>query len=140
VAVFDVAALPLWDDDRRDRAAMASHGMMVWRAATSGKLGAVCKVCETKTPRFIVLVYAFRSGGKLNGHGGTVHGGVLSLLFDETMGWAYECLRLRGWDDDRINSTTTALTANHATINPNKFVSNSASSSNSSKSSWTSNF
>ena len=29
VAVVDVAALPSRDDDRRDRAAMASHGMMV---------------------------------------------------------------------------------------------------------------
>ena len=94
-AVFNVAALPSRDDDRRDRAAMASHGMMVWPAATSGKLGAVCKVREMKAPRFIVLVYAFRSGGKLNGHGGTVHGEVLSLLIDEAMGWAYECLRLR---------------------------------------------
>jgi hypothetical protein len=47
-AVFDIAALPSRDDDRRDRAAMASHGMMVWRAVTSGKLGAVCKVRETK--------------------------------------------------------------------------------------------
>jgi hypothetical protein len=63
VAVFDVAALPLRDNDRRDRAAMASQGMMVWQAATSGKLGAVCKVCETKAPRFIILVYAFSSGG-----------------------------------------------------------------------------
>jgi hypothetical protein len=36
-----------------------------------------------------------RVGGKLNGHGGIVHGGVLSLLFDKAMGWAYECLRLR---------------------------------------------
>ncbi len=54
----------------------------------------MCKVCETKAPRFIILVYAFRSGGKLNGHGGTVHGVVLSLLFDEAKGGAYECLRL----------------------------------------------
>ena len=29
VAVVDVAALPSRDDDRRDRVAMASHGMMV---------------------------------------------------------------------------------------------------------------
>jgi len=29
-AVFDVAALPSRDDDRRDRAAMARNGMMVW--------------------------------------------------------------------------------------------------------------
>jgi hypothetical protein len=28
-AAIDVAALPSRDDDRRDRAAMASHGMMV---------------------------------------------------------------------------------------------------------------
>ena len=69
-----------------------------------------------------------------------MHGGLLSLLFDEAMGWAYECLRLRDWDDDRINGTTAAVTVNHATINPNNFVSNSASSSNSFKSSWTSNF
>ena len=29
MAVVDVAALPSRDDDRRDRAVMASHGMMV---------------------------------------------------------------------------------------------------------------
>ena len=40
-----------------------------------------------------------RWGGKLNGHGEIVHGGVLSLLFDEAMGWACECLRLRDEDD-----------------------------------------
>jgi hypothetical protein len=28
------------------------------------------------------------------------------LLFDKAMGWAYECLRLRDWDDNRINGTT----------------------------------
>ncbi len=67
----------------------------------------MCKVCEMKAPRFIVLVYAFRSGGKLNGHGGIMHGGVLSLLFNEAMVWAYKCLRLRDWDDNRINGTTT---------------------------------
>ena len=71
----------------------------------------MCKVREMKAPRFIVLVYAFRSGGKLNGHGGIMHGGLLSLLFDEAMGWAYECLRLRNCDDDRINLTTAAVMA-----------------------------
>ena len=69
------------------------------------------KVRETKAPRCIVLVYAFWSGRKLNGHGGIVHGGVLSLLFDKAMGWVYECLCLRDWDDDRINGTTAAVTA-----------------------------
>ncbi len=71
----------------------------------------MCKVRETKAPRFIVIVYVFRSGGKLNGQGGIVHGGVLSLLFDEAMGWAHECLRLRDWDDDRINGMTAAMMA-----------------------------
>jgi len=73
----------------------------------------VCKVRETKAPRFIVLAYAFRSGGggKLNGHGGIMHGRLLSLLFDEAMGWAYKCLRLRDWDNNRINFTTAAVTA-----------------------------
>ena len=99
----------------------------------------MCKVRETKAPWFIVLVYAFRSVRKLNGHGGTVHGEVLSLLFNEAMGWAYECLRLHDWDDDRINGTA-GDSEYHATINPNNFVSNSVSSSNSSNSSWTSNF
>ena len=46
-----------------------------------------------------VAVVAVRVGRRLNGHGGIVHGGVLSLLFDEAMGWACECLRLRDEDD-----------------------------------------
>jgi hypothetical protein len=40
-----------------------------------------------------------------------VHGGVLFLLFDKVMGWAYECLCLRAWDNNRINSTTADMTA-----------------------------
>ena len=104
------------------------------------------------------LWLSVRVGGKLNNHGEIVHGGVLSLLFDAAMGWAYECLRLCSGDENRINinspsppvTTTAAVTANltvesslgsyHATINPNNLVSNSASSSNFSKSSWNSNF
>ena len=31
-------------------------------------------------------------GTKLNGHGGVAHGGIISLLIDEAMGWAYESL------------------------------------------------
>ena len=97
-----------------------------------------------------------REGGKLNDQGGIMHGRVLALLFDEAMGWAYECLRLCSGDKNRINgpsppvTTTAAVTANltvesslgsyHATINPNNLVSNSASSSDLSKSSWTYNF
>ena len=41
---------------------------------------------------------------RLNGHGGIVHGGIISLLFDEAMGWAHECLQ--------EDPSTTAVTAN----------------------------
>ncbi|KAL7465831.1 hypothetical protein ACHAXS_006143, partial [Conticribra weissflogii] len=43
-----------------------------------------------------LIVVDLKLGTKLNGHGGIVHGGIISLLFDEAMGWAHECL------DDRI--------------------------------------
>mmetsp|Transcript_5676 Transcript_5676/g.10679 ORF Transcript_5676/g.10679 Transcript_5676/m.10679 type:complete len:441 (+) Transcript_5676:99-1421(+) len=43
-----------------------------------------------------LTVVDLKLGKKLNGHGGIVHGGIISLLFDEAMGWAHECL------DDRI--------------------------------------
>lgn len=37
-----------------------------------------------------VVVCDVRIGGRLTGHEGIVHGGIISLLFDEVMGWAYE--------------------------------------------------
>jgi hypothetical protein len=49
-------------------------------------------------------------GGKLNSHGGIVHGGVLSLLFNEAMGWAYECLHLCDGDGNRNNGPSPPLT------------------------------
>jgi acyl-coenzyme A thioesterase PaaI-like protein len=39
----------------------------------------------------VVIGYA-TLGQRLDGHPGTVHGGILSLLFDETFGFAYEAL------------------------------------------------
>ncbi len=50
-----------------------------------------------------------------------MHGGLLSLLLGEAMGWAYECLRLRDWDDDRINLTTAAVTAKSCHNKPELF-------------------
>ncbi|KAL3817369.1 hypothetical protein ACHAXA_005004 [Cyclostephanos tholiformis] len=59
-----------------------------------------------------VVIVNLSVGDKLNGHGGIVHGGILSLLFDEAMGWAYECLRHEDdWLDDP-SSPVTAVTAN----------------------------
>ena len=40
-----------------------------------------------------------------------MHGGLLSLLFDEVMGWAYMCLPLRDWDGDQIILTIMAVAA-----------------------------
>jgi len=58
-----------------------------------------------------MVVADIKLGTRLNGHGGIVHGGIVSLLFDEAMGWAHECLEEEGVlriDD----SSTIAVTAN----------------------------
>jgi len=57
-----------------------------------------------------LTVVDLRIGSRLNGHGGVVHGGIISLLFDEAMGWAYECLQEE--DDKDSTSTVMAVTAN----------------------------
>lgn len=38
------------------------------------------------------LVADIKFGKNLNGHDGIVHGGIISLVFDESFGWAYEVL------------------------------------------------
>jgi len=57
-----------------------------------------------------LTVVDLKLGSRLNGHGGIVHGGIISLLFDEAMGWAYECLEEQ--DGGKEDSSTTAVTAN----------------------------
>lgn len=42
-----------------------------------------------------LAVVDVKLGSKLNGHAKIVHGGIISLLLDESMGWAYECLELQ---------------------------------------------
>lgn len=72
---------------------------------------------QQQQPREMAVV-DIKLGERLNGHGGIVHGGIVSLLIDEAMGWAWECLRLEeeqqrdGKSDDYDSSTTTAVTAN----------------------------
>ena len=56
-----------------------------------------------------LAVVDLKVGKKLNGHRGITHGGIISLLFDEAMGWAYECLQ----QQDHIDSSgMTIVTAN----------------------------
>ena len=38
-----------------------------------------------------LVVFDLQVGHKLTGHGGLVHGGIISLLFDEAIGWGYQC-------------------------------------------------
>jgi acyl-coenzyme A thioesterase PaaI-like protein len=46
-----------------------------------------------KTKKKEIAVADIRIGKNLNGHTGIVHGGIMSLLFDDTFGWAYEAMR-----------------------------------------------
>ena len=39
-----------------------------------------------------ILLASVRVGKGLNGHKGIVHGGIISLLFDETFGWSFEAM------------------------------------------------
>lgn len=50
-----------------------------------------------------LTVVDLKLGGRLNGHGGIVHGGIISLIFDEAMGWAHECL------EEQISEENNAL-------------------------------
>ncbi|KAL7533148.1 hypothetical protein ACHAWF_004356 [Thalassiosira exigua] len=56
-----------------------------------------------------LTVVDVKLGGRLNGHGGIAHGGIISLLFDEAMGWAFECMRDQ---DSSHDPSSTAVTAN----------------------------
>ena len=48
---------------------------------------------NNKTSSFDNVIIAYvKFGNKVDGHPGIVHGGILSLLFDDAMGFAYEAL------------------------------------------------
>ena len=38
-----------------------------------------------------LVVFDLQVGHKMTGHEGLVHGGIISLLFDEAIGWGYQC-------------------------------------------------
>ncbi|KAL7540534.1 hypothetical protein ACHAXR_010731 [Thalassiosira sp. AJA248-18] len=65
---------------------------------------------ESRSSKRELVVVDLKLGDRLNGHGGIVHGGIISLLFDEAMGWAYECLEEQ--DGENYSSAVTAVTAN----------------------------
>lgn len=60
-----------------------------------------------------LTVVDLKVGKKLNGHDGIIHGGIISLLFDEAMGWAYECLQ----QQDQIDSTGMIIVTANLTVN-----------------------
>lgn len=39
-----------------------------------------------------LVVFDLQVGRKMTGHEGLVHGGIISLLFDEAIGWGFQCL------------------------------------------------
>eukprot|EP00580_Thalassiosira_gravida_P019036 CAMPEP_0201671592 /NCGR_PEP_ID=MMETSP0494-20130426/30094_1 /ASSEMBLY_ACC=CAM_ASM_000839 /TAXON_ID=420259 /ORGANISM="Thalassiosira gravida, Strain GMp14c1" /LENGTH=191 /DNA_ID=CAMNT_0048152999 /DNA_START=35 /DNA_END=610 /DNA_ORIENTATION=+ len=65
-----------------------------------------------------LTVVDLKLGNRLNGHAGIAHGGIISLLFDEAMGWASVCLR----EEEKDSSSSTANTA--TTTNNNNTTDN----------------
>jgi len=65
-----------------------------------------------QSPRELTVV-DLKVGKKLNGHDGIIHGGIISLLFDEAMGWAYECLQ----QQDQIDSSGMIIVTANLTVN-----------------------
>lgn len=50
-----------------------------------------------------IVVFDLLVGRTLTGHEGLVHGGIISLLFDEAIGWAYQCFAHESkcrWEDE----------------------------------------
>ena len=56
-----------------------------------------------------VAVGDVQLGNKVNGHRGIVHGGIISLIFDDAMGWGYEALLM---SDPALDDGTKIVTAN----------------------------
>lgn len=57
-----------------------------------------------------LVVVDIKLGTKLIGHDGIVHGGILSLMFDEAIGCACECLRRKQDDGIGLPAVTAYLT------------------------------
>jgi acyl-coenzyme A thioesterase PaaI-like protein len=64
-----------------------------------------------------VCVADIRIGEKLNGHTGIVHGGIISLMLDDTFGWGYQAMGLsqgKSFGDEDFPIVVTAnLTVNY---------------------------
>lgn len=54
------------------------------------------------------LLFNFTIGNRLTGHEGITHGGIITLLFDEAMGWAFREFR----EDKHVPALTANLNVN----------------------------
>eukprot|EP00957_Ditylum_brightwellii_P170605 12985785-Ditylum_brightwellii.AAC.1 len=59
-----------------------------------------------------VAVAYIQFGSRLNGHKQTVHGGIVSLLFDDGMGWGYEIVTRNSAEKNKNGRIAKAVTAN----------------------------
>ena len=69
-----------------------------------------CNAPET-TIQQEICVADIKIGKNLNGHDGIVHGGLISLLFDDTFGWGWEAIRLfanKEYNDEDFPHVVTA--------------------------------
>mmetsp|Transcript_37717 Transcript_37717/g.81391 ORF Transcript_37717/g.81391 Transcript_37717/m.81391 type:complete len:356 (+) Transcript_37717:2-1069(+) len=66
-----------------------------------------------------LTVVDLKLGNRLNGHAGIAHGGIISLLFDEAMGWACVCLNE---EEDSLSLTSATTTANNNNNNTDNAV------------------
>jgi Uncharacterized protein, possibly involved in aromatic compounds catabolism len=69
-----------------------------------------------------VCVADLKVGESLNGHAGIVHGGIISLILDDTLGWGYEALHLSSREENPQqgeNDYSLVVTAN-LTVNYRK--------------------
>jgi len=61
-----------------------------------------------------LVLGAIKIGSKLEGHDGIVHGGIISLLFDDVMGFAYEAMG----DSPTLSPATSSSSPNKREIHP----------------------
>ena len=56
----------------------------------------VAPLADGEEINLLVMVAKVNFGTKLNGHGGVVHGGIMSLMFDDSMGWGCDLVLPEG--------------------------------------------
>mmetsp|Transcript_9066 Transcript_9066/g.17091 ORF Transcript_9066/g.17091 Transcript_9066/m.17091 type:complete len:339 (-) Transcript_9066:174-1190(-) len=67
-----------------------------------------------------VCVADVRIGESLNGHVGIVHGGIISLILDDTLGWGCEAMRLSSIDNSEMQDDFSLVVTANLTVNYRK--------------------